>query len=106
MIENGEISPIRDDFELKLCQWAFSQKIPILGICRGMQIIALCGGGSIYQDIYTQTDSTIKHMQKAPRFQGTHTIDITEGSLLYKIMNQKSCIVNTFHHQAVKQVGK
>lgn len=104
--ENGEISPLRDDFEFALCQWAISKKIPILGVCRGMQILALCCGGSIYQDIYTQTNTNIKHMQKAPRFQGTHTIDIAQGSILYDIAQQKSCIVNTFHHQSVKQAGE
>ncbi len=106
LTENGEICPKRDAFELKLCKWAISQKIPMLGICRGMQIIALCSGGSIYQDIYTQTDSHIKHMQKAPRSQGTHTIEITEESLLHSIFQQKSEVVNSFHHQAVKEVGK
>ena len=45
-------------------------------------------------------------MQKAPRFQGTHTIDIAQGSILYDIAQQKSCIVNTFHHQSVKQAGE
>lgn len=106
LVENGEICPKRDEFELKLCEWAISQKIPLLGICRGMQIITLCSGGSIYQDIYTQTDSKIKHMQKAPRSQGTHTIEITEGSLLHHIFQQRNDAVNSFHHQAVKAVGK
>ena len=55
---------------------------------------------------YAQTDSNIKHMQKAPRFLGTHTIEITKGSLLHSIFQQESEIVNSFHHQAVKEVGK
>lgn len=105
IIDNGEICPIRDDFEFKLCQWGFSKKLPMLGICRGMQIFCLCCGGSIYQDIYTQTNTNIKHIQKAPRFEATHTIDITENSILYHIAQQKSCTVNSFHHQAVKQTG-
>ena len=105
LTENGEICPKRDAFELKLCKWAISQKIPMLGICRGMQIIALCSGGSIYQDIYTQTDSHIKHMQKAPRSQGTHTIEITEESLLHSIFQQKSEVVNSFHHQCIRILG-
>lgn len=105
LIDNGEICPIRDDFEFKLCQWGFHKKLPMLGICRGMQIFCLCCGGSIYQDIYTQTNTNIKHIQKAPRFEATHTIDITENSILYYIAQQKSCTVNSFHHQAVKQTG-
>lgn len=104
IVENGEICPLRDDFEYKLCQYAFRNKIPMLGICRGMQIIALCSGGSIYQDIYKQTNTNIKHIQKAPRFQPTHTIEI-ENSILYEIVNEKSCMVNSFHHQSVKEVG-
>ncbi len=105
IIDNGEICPMRDDFEFKLCQWGFYKKLPMLGICRGMQIFCLCNGGSIYQDIYTQTNTTIKHIQKAPRFEATHTIDITENSILHHIAQQKSCTVNSFHHQAVKQAG-
>ncbi len=105
LIDNGEICPIRDNFEFNLCQWGFRKKLPMLGICRGMQIFCLCCGGSIYQDIYTQTNTNIKHIQKAPRFEATHTIDITEDSILYHIAQQKSCTVNSFHHQAVKQTG-
>lgn len=106
IVENGDISPLRDSIEFQLCQWAMSKKIPLFGICRGMQIMALCCGGTIYQDIYAQTSTNIKHIQKAPRFQGTHTIDIAQSSILYDIVKQKSCIVNTFHHQSVKQVGE
>lgn len=106
IVENGTISPLRDNIEFQLCRWAMTKKIPLLGICRGMQIMALCCGGSIYQDIYTQTNTNIKHIQQAPRFQGTHTVDIAQGSILYDIAKQKSCIVNTFHHQSVKQAGE
>ena len=106
ILQNGEISPKRDNFEWQLCEYKKKKKIPVLGICRGMQILALCSGGSIYQDIYTQTNTNIKHIQKAPRFQGTHTIDITENTILYNIAKQHSCIVNSFHHQSIKQVGE
>ncbi|HIT88261.1 MAG TPA: gamma-glutamyl-gamma-aminobutyrate hydrolase family protein [Candidatus Coprocola pullicola] len=104
--ENGEISPLRDAFEWSLCQKAQEKKLPILGICRGMQLLAILNGGSIYQDIYSQTNTMIKHIQKAPRFYGTHTIEIATNSILSKIANQNSCVVNSFHHQSVKEAGK
>ena len=103
--ENGEISPLRDAFEWSLCQKAQEKKLPILGICRGMQLLAILNGGSIYQDIYSQTNTMIKHIQKAPRFYGTHTIEIATNSILSKIANQNSCVVNSFHHQCLQKIS-
>ena len=65
--ENGAISPIRDAYELALCRQALEIDFPIFGICRGMQIMNIAAGGSIYQDISVQTGSSLKHNQQAPR---------------------------------------
>lgn len=99
--ESGEISPIRDNFEIPLCTEALRMKMPILGICRGMQILTLVEGGNIFQDIKTQTKSTLKHMQQAPRFYPTHTVWIRENSLLYSLVGKSTIVVNSFHHQAI-----
>lgn len=104
--ENGEISPLRDSYELALCKEALERDIPILGICRGMQIMNIAAGGSIYQDIAAQTGTSIKHSQQAPRPCGTHSIKPTEGSLLARLWRKEKIIVNSVHHQAVSFLGK
>ncbi len=103
--DNGEISPLRDTFELNLCRMALEKNIPLLGICRGMQILSIVSDGKILQDIYTQTNSKLKHIQKAPRFYGTHTVIIEESSMLYTICKQQKLTVNSYHHQGVSSPG-
>ncbi|MBM6828607.1 gamma-glutamyl-gamma-aminobutyrate hydrolase family protein [Anaerotignum lactatifermentans] len=103
--ENGEISPLRDEYELALCKEALKTDIPILGICRGMQIMNIAAGGGIYQDIAAQTGTTLKHSQQAPRPCGTHSITPTEGSLLARLWQKEKIIVNSVHHQAVSFLG-
>lgn len=104
--DNGEISPLRDSFELPLCWEGLKRNIPMLGVCRGMQVFCTVSGGGILQDIYSQTQSTLKHMQNAPRFYGTHTIEVTEGTRLFSLLGKKSLPVNSFHHQAISSAGE
>lgn len=99
--ELGIISPERDLFELDLCLKAISLKIPILGICRGCQLLNVATGGNIIQHI----TSSMCHTQKAPRNYPIHDIFIFKESLLYRIMQQEYIRVNSFHHQAVKIPG-
>lgn len=103
--ENGEICPLRDEYELNLCRNALERNIPILGICRGMQILSIASGGKILQDIYAQTNSKLKHTQKAPRFYGTHTVEVVENSILYSIFQKQSVVVNSYHHQGISSAG-
>jgi len=103
----GEIVPERDEFDIKLIRMAVEKNIPLLGICRGHQLLNVAFGGTLYQDIPSQvkTDNKIKHSQRAPRYYGTHTITIDKGSLLNKQIGVEKVAVNTFHHQAVKDVA-
>lgn len=98
----GEISPLRDSFEIALTRLALTHRIPILGICRGMQVMAVATGGKIVQDI----NSTICHMQKSPRHVKTHTVTIKKDSRLFSICGKKKIAVNSFHHQSVLKCGK
>lgn len=98
----GEISPIRDTFEIALTRLALRQRMPILGICRGMQVMAVAAEGKISQDI----QSTICHMQKSPRYVKTHTVNIKKDSKLFSICGKKKIAVNSFHHQSVLECGK
>lgn len=103
--ECGEISPLRDSFELWLCRLALEKGLPLLGICRGMQVMNIAAGGSIYQDILAQTGSTLKHSQQAPRAHATHSVMPEENSLLAAIWGKKRIAVNSFHHQAAARLG-
>ncbi len=105
ILQNGEISPLRDAYELHLCKEALQRALPLLGVCRGMQIMNIATGGSIYQDIGVQTHSTLKHNQQAPRSYATHSIQIQQDSLLAALWQTKSIVVNSVHHQAVSKLG-
>jgi len=70
----GEIDPTRDIFELSFTRLALAAEIPVLGICRGMQILNISFGGSIYQDMVTQVKGCLEHYQKAPRWHPTHKV--------------------------------
>lgn len=102
----GEIVPVRDTFDIMLIRMAVERGIPLLGICRGEQVLNVVFGGTLYQDIPSQAEgSYIKHRQSAPSSYGTHTISIEEGSLLHRQLGASEMVVNSFHHQAVKDVA-
>ena len=94
------INSTRDLPELLLTRLAFNRQIPILGICRGVQTMAIALGGNLVQDLKT----LLKHSQDAPRSEATHSVTITEGSTLYGLYGQET-FINSFHHQAVKDCG-
>ena len=97
---NGE----RDLPELLITRLAYNRQIPMLGICRGIQTLAMALGGTVIQDI-ADTDGLIKHSQDAHRSVPTHSVSVSEDSVLHKIYGCRSLYVNSFHHQAVGEVG-
>ena len=100
------INPRRDAMELLLVRMAFDRQIPMLGICRGIQVMAVALDGSIWQDIYTQQAGVcIKHSQDLERGVASHWVDIEKDSTLYNIMQTAHLAVNSFHHQAVREPG-
>ncbi len=102
----GEIAPLRDSFDIALIRMAVGRGLPLLGICRGHQLLNVAFGGTLYQDIPSQVKGTnVKHSQKAPRYYGTHSITIEKGSLLNKQIGLEKVAVNSYHHQAVKDVA-
>lgn len=101
------INAERDRQELLMARMAYDRQIPMLGICRGIQIIAAALGGELYQDIYTQdTGSTVKHSQDLDRGSASHTVETEEGTVLRRLFGTGRLAVNSFHHQAVKTVPK
>ncbi len=98
----GQIDPQRDRFELSLARRAFELRVPALGICRGCQVMNVAAGGTLIQDLA----SFLCHQQNAPRHYPFHDIVVKEGSLLYHVLGAPAIKVNSFHHQAVKAVGR
>lgn len=98
------VNPYRDRQELLLVRLAADRQIPMLGICRGIQVMNAALGGTLYQDIYSQREETrLKHSQDMPRESASHSVAIEPDSQLATIMGTTSLFVNSFHHQAVHQ---
>ncbi|MDR2087604.1 MAG: membrane dipeptidase [Dysgonamonadaceae bacterium] len=96
----------RDNYDLALVGIAAARHIPVLGICRGQQLINVAFGGSLIQDIPSQLPlSPVNHNQTEERPVGTHTVNIRPGSTLSGIVKTGNLSVNSFHHQAVKTVA-
>lgn len=101
----GEVSPSRDSHEIRLITATIEAGKPILGLCRGMQLINVIFGGSLYQDLSEDDSITVQHVQRTMAHYTTHSISIAADSYLAKIMGQTSRI-NSFHHQAIKKLGE
>ncbi|MDQ0971273.1 putative glutamine amidotransferase [Neobacillus niacini] len=98
----GEIMPERDELETLLIQNALKVNLPILAICRGIQMLNVAAGGNMFQDIYSQKSDLLQHSQRAPQTHLSHFVTTKEESLLRTITGLDKFKVNSFHHQAVK----
>jgi len=92
----------RDSLELKLIKSAIKSKMPILGICRGEQILNVANGGTLYTDIPTDIGKKVSHRNDSIAY---HHVTISEGSLLYRICGVKEGIVSSAHHQSVDKIS-
>lgn len=101
-----DICPERDEAEVFLARECMRRAKPMLGICRGIQLLNIALGGSIYQDIPSQIKKSLKHRQDAPRWHASHEVEIIcEDSELFAIFGQNHIRVNSFHHQSVKDIA-
>ena len=102
------VNRIRDEFEFALLDRALAARLPILGICRGSQVINVKFGGSLYQDLQRDyTDLEREHKQQGSRGETTHTVTVTDAdSHLGQVLRSSSCRVNSLHHQAIKRLGR
>ncbi|MBD7909040.1 gamma-glutamyl-gamma-aminobutyrate hydrolase family protein [Sporosarcina gallistercoris] len=104
--ELGEISPGRDDNEMELVRAFLQADKPVLGICRGHQVLNVAQGGTMYQDIHALMDGDIlQHVQNARRDHLSHRVELVENSKISTIFGTTNILVNSFHHQAVKDVS-
>ena len=101
----GTVEPERDVLEWALIGHALSRGLPVLGICRGSQMLAARAGGGIWQDIESQVPGALQHVQKAPRGHESHSVQIVPESLGAAVFEGRSELwVNSFHHQAVRSL--
>lgn len=107
--ELGETTPVRDDFELTLLPMAMERQMPVLGICRGVQVMNVALGGTLYQDLPAQYHSDpiplLPHKQEKPYECPTHAIQVNPVSLLYRLIGQETVQVNSMHHQSAKAIA-
>lgn len=101
----GKITPERDAFEMALVPEMLAARKPILAICRGMQVLNVAAGGSICQDLAKQAPASIDHWQQAPDWHPFHQVELSDGTMLRKILRTKEIRVNSFHHQSVAPVA-
>ena len=102
-----QINPLRDVTEMILTKEALSLDMPIFAICRGMQVLNVAAGGSLYQDIASQTDhDTLLHFQKLTEEYPSHSIMVDPGCWLHHMAGDERIRVNSYHHQAVKDVAR
>ncbi|MGH9934825.1 MAG: gamma-glutamyl-gamma-aminobutyrate hydrolase family protein [Blastocatellia bacterium] len=102
----GAVLPERDETDLILLELAERRAMPVLGICFGMQSLNVARGGSLIQDLASQTPGAIKHEQGQPINRLSHHVEIEAGSPLAKLAGGETARVNSSHHQAVNKVGR
>ncbi len=101
----GTVTPARDVIELAIVRQTLACDKPILGICRGLQLLNVAVGGTIYQDMYCQHQGAIlQHRQKAPDDHPSHYVQLQKEGFLKEMAGGDRILVNSFHHQAVKDV--
>jgi putative glutamine amidotransferase len=101
-----DVAPTRDRLEMALVRRCMTEGRPVLAICRGIQLLNVALGGSLYQDVATDPGTKIKHQQTGPRDKPTHAVTVTPGSFLARVLGEDELRVNSMHHQAVKALGK
>ncbi|MDR3540663.1 MAG: gamma-glutamyl-gamma-aminobutyrate hydrolase family protein [Desulfosporosinus sp.] len=100
----GNCLPERDWSEILLTQLSLQKNLPILGICRGIQVLAVVAGGRIYQDLPSQHPIAMEHRQTVPRQYSWHDVEIAEKSVLFSLLGERKVGVNSLHHQAVLEI--
>jgi putative glutamine amidotransferase len=101
-----DVAPARDELEIALTHRALSDDVPLLAICRGLQVLNVALGGSLVQDIASEVPGALPHSQTAPREEPTHPVKVLgEGTRLGRVLGRLELDVNSMHHQAIGRLG-
>jgi putative glutamine amidotransferase len=103
----GRTDRSRDTVELQLARWAIAEGKPVLGLCRGLQVLNVAMGGTLYQDIEAQIPGAMRHdyFPGFPRDYLAHEVSLTEDSRLRSAIGESRLAVNSMHHQAIKSLA-
>lgn len=103
----GTVMPERDRFEIGLAEYILNRtSMPVLGICRGLQILNVAAGGDLYQDLEREGGFSCHFTDMYPPGYPSHEITLTEGSRIHQIYRKKEMMVNSYHHQGIKVPGR
>lgn len=98
--------PERDEFEMALLEVALRRDVPVFGICRGMQVLNVALGGTLYQDLPSQVGpDLLRHRQESPKWQPTHEVEFYARTRTAEISGSRVIKVNSYHHQAIKDLS-
>ncbi|MDF2067679.1 gamma-glutamyl-gamma-aminobutyrate hydrolase family protein [Bacillus sp. Cr_A10] len=107
IVHLGRITPKLDAMEFATVQKILELNKPYIGVCRGLHMLNIVSGGTLYQSIHSQRkEPVIQHLQKAERTHRSHTVNVEKDSRLYELVQEEEFKVNSFHHQAVNEIGK
>lgn len=101
----GSVNRRRDEAEFCALEVAMERQVPVLGICRGAQVLNVALGGTLYQDIATEMPGGLTHEQTEPWGQRTHHAHVDAGSRLHRIVGEQDLFINSWHHQAIDDVA-
>jgi len=102
----GPIQPLRDALEFRLFEAVIATEKPILAICRGAQLVNVALGGTLYQDIPSELDTWIAHRQSEAKCSPSHAVSVLSDTPLERLIGTVQMTANSFHHQAVKRLGR
>lgn len=98
--------PVRDEMEFTVLRLALEKEIPVLGICRGLQVINVAFGGTLVQDLVSEIPESVQHWTDAAESVLSHTVLVEEDSVLAAVLGTTRLATNSWHHQCVKRVGQ
>ena len=101
----GALCPERDAMDSRLLQLAIALDKPVFGICRGLQLMNAALGGTLWQDLPTQRPGEVSHRTKLPKDAVAHEVVLTEGGFLRALLGKERLGVNSFHHQAIRDLA-